>query len=220
MIDKTIKVRQKIKENIEHRISLFRIFDEPRPKYIAKITIIDKFLDKIFLWIIPDYVKPNHVTIFRFISIPFIIYFLTVENYKIAFILFIISAFSDAVDGSLARTRSQITDWGIIFDPFADKLLIGSVGGILIFNFLNPFIALIIVLLEITLITSVYYRFKGEVVPAKSAGKIKMVLQCLGVSLILLFLIIGHPFILILATYIFYLAIIFALISIFVYRSI
>lgn len=218
---KTLKnIEENIEEKIDNQSLLFKVFNDPKPNYLAKITIIDKILDKLILWIFPKKITPNQITIFRFISIPFILYFILTDSYKIGFILFIISALSDLIDGAIARTRDQITNWGIVFDPLADKLLIGSVGGILIFKFLNPLIAITIVSIEIILIISAYYRFQGEIVPAKISGKIKMFLQCIGVGLILLFLVIGHPMILVISTYVFYLAIIFALLSIFVYKSI
>lgn len=213
-------LEERIETKIDSKILLFKVFDNPKPKYIAKVTAIDRFIDNVFLWAFPPSVNPNHITVFRFITIPFIVYFLLVESYKIAFVLFVISAISDAIDGAIARTRNKISDWGIIFDPFADKLLIGSVGGIIIFKFLSPAIAFIIIFLEIILIASSYYRFKGRIIPAKTVGKIKMILQCVGVCFVFLFLLIGSSIFLIIATYILYAAIIFGLLSLFVYRSI
>jgi CDP-diacylglycerol--glycerol-3-phosphate 3-phosphatidyltransferase len=214
------KIEKKIEEGIDSKILLFKVFEEPRPKYIAKVTIIDKIIDKLFLWAFPQSVNPNQITVFRFISIPFIVVLLLLDHYKIAFILSIFSAFSDAIDGAIARTRNKITDWGIVFDPFADKLLIGSVGGILIYKFLSPAIALTIIFLELVLIVSAYYRFKGDIVPAKTVGKLKMILQCWGVAFIFIFLWVGNPFFLVLATYTLYSAIICAILSILVYKSI
>jgi CDP-diacylglycerol--glycerol-3-phosphate 3-phosphatidyltransferase len=43
-----------------------------------------------------------------------------------AAIIFAVAAFTDAIDGGIARSRSQITELGIILDPIADKLLISS----------------------------------------------------------------------------------------------
>ncbi len=214
------KIKRKIKERIDLKRLLFRIFDEPKPRYMSKVTWIDRIIDVIFLWAIPDFVRPNYVTIFRFVSIPFIIYLILAGFYNVGIVLFVISAFSDAVDGALARTRHHITDWGIVFDPFADKLLIGIVGGIMIYRFIHPILAIIIIILELILIFSSYYRFKGKVVPAKTVGKIKMTLQCIGVSLIFLFLVVGSPIILTLAAYVLYIAVFFAILSISVYRSI
>ena len=137
-----------------------------------------------------------------------------------AFILFVISSLSDAVDGAIARTRNKITDWGILFDPFADKLLIGSVGGILIYKFLSPTLALVIIFLEILLFATSYYRYKGQIVPAKTMGKLKMIFQCFGVSFIFLFIVTGWAISLIVATSILFFAIIFSLLSLLIYKSI
>ena len=41
-----------------------------------------------------------------------------------AFVLFIVAAITDYVDGMLARSRKQETDLGRLLDPLADKLLL------------------------------------------------------------------------------------------------
>ncbi len=214
------KLKKKIVEKIDLKILAFKVFDDPRPKYIAKVTIIDRIIDVLVLWIFPASVRPNYITLFRFISVPFIIYLILSGHYISGLILFVISAFSDAVDGAIARTRNKITDWGIVFDPLADKLLIVSVGGILIYNFLSPYLAALIALFEIVLIASAYYRFKGKVVPAKIVGKLKMILQSVGVGFILLYLATGNPIDLVFANWTLYLALVFAFLSVVVYRSI
>ncbi len=220
MKKKIQKISKKVSEKIDLKILAFKVFDEPRPKYIAKVTIIDKVIDVLVLWIFPKSIRPNHITLFRFISVPFIIYLILSGQYQFGLILFVVSAFSDAVDGAIARTRNKITDWGIVFDPLADKLLIVSVGGILIYNFLSPYLATLIALFEIVLIASAYYRFKGKVVPAKIVGKLKMILQSVGVGFILLYLATGNPIDLVFANWTLYLALVFAFLSVVVYRSI
>lgn len=67
---------------------------------------------------------PNVLTIARAILVPIIIWLLTEGELKIAFILFVLAGISDAVDGYVAKTFNQRTEFGAYLDPLADKLLI------------------------------------------------------------------------------------------------
>ena len=77
---------------------------------------------------------PNILTIIRFLLIPFIIYFLAINQYIIGVILFIISGITDVVDGAIARKFNFITDFGKLMDPLADKLTQISVLATLMFK--------------------------------------------------------------------------------------
>ena len=88
---------------------------------------IDGIIDKIFLRFIPHSIRPNQVTVIRFILIPFVYLLLINEHYEWGLVIFVIAACTDFIDGAMARTRNQITDTGKIIDPIADKLLILSV---------------------------------------------------------------------------------------------
>jgi len=74
----------------------------------------------------------NKITIFRILLIPFFIasllYYGEGKLYLkfVALAIFALAAFTDAIDGGIARSRSQITELGVILDPIADKLLIAS----------------------------------------------------------------------------------------------
>jgi len=211
---------EKVENKIKAKILPLSVFDKPRRNYVSKITLTDKILASTILKLFPNFVRPNFLTVLRFVSIPFIIFLLINEDYLPGLWLFVISASTDALDGAIARTRHQITDWGMVFDPFADKLLVGSVSLIVISKFISPILASTIVVLEILLIIFAYLRFKGNIVPAKVVGKIKMILQCVGVGLLLLAIVINLPILVLIATYILYLSIIFSLLSLFVFRSI
>lgn len=197
-----------------------KAFNQPRPDYISKVTFSDQVFADTLLRLIPNFIRPNHLTVLRFILIPFVLYFILEGQNFAALVAFVLATLSDALDGAMARTRDQITDWGIIFDPFADKLLIGLTGLIVISKLLSPYLAGTIVFLELMLILFSYFRFKGEAVPAKTAGKIKMVLQSFGISFLMLYLVLPADFLLTLSTYTLYGAIVAALLSLFVYRSI
>ena len=187
-----------------------------------KITVSDKILAKLFLIFLPKWVTPNHVTIFRFLTIPFVVLLITTEQYGWGAILFIVSAFSDALDGALARTTNQITDWGKMFDPLADKLLIGIVAVILIPKFLNVWIAVAIVTIELIIILSAYYqkRYQNANIQSEKSGKVKMLFQSVGVGALFVYMVMPIPVLVVVAQYTLYLAILFALIQMLVYRSI
>ena len=218
--DKLKRIEKKVANKIDKKILSLKVFAEPRPDYISKITIFDRLFAGTILKLFPRFVRPNFLTVFRFVSIPFIIFFLLLKDYDVSLWLFAVSALTDALDGALARTRHQITDWGIVFDPLADKLLIGSAAVIVISRFISPILAGVIVIIELLLILFSYFRFKGELVPAKTVGKVKMILQSVGVGLLLLSVVIHLPILVSVAAYVLYLAIFFALLSLFIYRSI
>ena len=136
------------------------------------LTITDKILAKVLLPAIPSWITPNIISWFRVISVPFIGYFLWNENYAIALPLFFVSAFSDAVDGSLARTRDLVTNFGKMFDPLADKLLIATAAVIIIPPHLGWDIVLAIVFIDFILITSAYFqkRYYGKTIQRKTAS--------------------------------------------------
>jgi CDP-diacylglycerol--glycerol-3-phosphate 3-phosphatidyltransferase len=203
-------------------LDLIEKYNNPRlVLYLAKISVVDRFLAATFLRLLPSFVTPNHLTLFRVMTVPVIIYLLLNNLYDWGLVLFTISAFSDALDGALARTKHKITDWGIVCDPIADKLLIGSVSLTTVAVHVSLWLAVSIIAIELFVIFSVALKLRGRVVPAKWSAKIKMILQCLGVGLLLLHLAVpGVAGLLTVATYILYLALFFGVLGHFVYRSI
>ena len=117
-----------------------------------EIHLHDKFLDWMILRYLPDDITPNRITLFRFVCTP-IVFFLIIANwYQLGIITFLLLAFTDALDGSLARTKNKITNFGKVFDPLADKFLIGSMVVILVFQYLDQYLAAAIVMVEIGII--------------------------------------------------------------------
>lgn len=198
-------------------------YKSPPPKYFSKVTLIDRVFEKTLLKIIPNFVWPNHLTVLRYLSVPFIIYFLWTGQVLIGGTIFLFSALTDALDGALARTRGKITNWGIIHDPLADKLLIGSVAVILVTSYISFYLALVIVGIEATIIAYTLYqswKHKTDIVPAKLVGKLKMIFQFSGLFLIVVFALTEILWILSVGTYILYVAVVLGLLSLFVYKSI
>ncbi|HVU06755.1 MAG TPA: CDP-alcohol phosphatidyltransferase family protein [Candidatus Paceibacterota bacterium] len=201
---------------------LDRFLDVPEAKvtYLTKATAVDRLLAKTFLKLLPPGITPNDITKFRLLSVPFIGVLLGFDFFASGTVLFLFAAFSDALDGALARTQRKITTWGTLYDPIADKLLIGLVSVIIISKYVSTHLALAIVLIEVALVSSAYYRYKGRVVPAKTMGKSKMILQCVGIIVLLLSILFNIPALLAVATWILYGAVVFGLLSLFVFRSI
>ncbi len=178
----------------------------------------DKILAKTILKLIPKSITPNQITVLRFLLIPVVIWSIIQEKNIFGIFIFLFTASTDAIDGAMARTRNQITDWGKIYDPVADKLLIGSTAFLLISKYLSFYLALVIISLEILLVLNGGWRkANGHIVQANIWGKMKMILQVIGVSTIFLFLIIKTSVLLSLSWIVLTIAIILGTISLFTY---
>jgi CDP-diacylglycerol---glycerol-3-phosphate 3-phosphatidyltransferase len=189
----------------------------------ADINFFDRLIANTVLPFVPRTVRPNAITIFRFVCIPFVIYFFLTESYLWGTIIFILAALSDTLDGAMARVRHQITSEGKFFDPLADKLLVSSASFILISRYISWQLALLIILLELMIISIALYKkrtMKHVVIQARLSGKLKMVLQCVGVILLLFFILTKIPILLTISTITLWLAIGFAVVSMFAYNSI
>ena len=178
----------------------------------------DYWLARTFLKLLPKNIfTPNRVTAFRVLTTPIVFLTILYGHYKIGVLCFVLVAFTDAIDGSMARTRNQITRFGMMFDPLADKLLIGSMVLILVFKYFNFWLGFVILGLEIVFIITALiasHKFK-KVKMANSWGKIKMILQVFAVCLTLLALVWQIPYLLTVAAWIFGLAIGVAIVSLF-----
>ncbi len=180
-----------------------------------KITKIDRLLEKTLLRFIPYSVTPNQVTYLRFILTPIVGWLFYKEIYDWGLILFLLTMLTDAIDGAMARTRDQITDWGKIIDPLADKLAVGTVAVLLIIRFLNVQIAGLIIIIDILIMLvggyNKYILKRG--IQAEIFGKMKLITQVVGIAVLLLYILLSWGWLLVLAKYILYLAIGLAVIS-------
>jgi CDP-diacylglycerol---glycerol-3-phosphate 3-phosphatidyltransferase len=138
---------------------------------------------------------PNAITVARIALTPVIFLLLFTPTFTsrfIAWLLFLIAAFSDLWDGYLARKHGWITDFGKFFDPIADKLLL--VSTFLPFYMLSrrpetptqlpyfgklPLWVLLVVIGREVLVTAIrsFAARRGMVIPAGPAGKLKAVFQ-------------------------------------------
>jgi CDP-diacylglycerol--glycerol-3-phosphate 3-phosphatidyltransferase len=185
-----------------------------------KIFWHDKILAKSILRLIPGGILPNHITVFRFFATPAVVLLMLYERYYIGLIAFLLVAFTDAIDGSMARTRNQITQWGKVYDPLADKILIGSMVFIIVLRYIDFWTAMVIIGIEILFIAVAWIRIRkggGYKIEANIWGKIKMMLQVIGVTILLLSIIFNWAALIPYASGTLYVAIAFAIVSLLSY---
>ena len=137
---------------------------------------------------------PNRLTLFRIFLSFLLIIFLLIPGLaaKVAALLvFALAALTDLWDGRLARRQGLVTDFGVLMDPIADKVLVLS--AFVAFVQLQVVAAWMVVLIATRefIITGLrlFALGKGQVLPAEAAGKHKTVSQMVAISLTLLYLV-------------------------------
>jgi CDP-diacylglycerol---glycerol-3-phosphate 3-phosphatidyltransferase len=139
---------------------------------------------------------PNAITLGRVVLAAVVAPLLLTDTFTIrivAFVVFLVAAFSDLWDGHLARSRGWVSDFGKLMDPLADKLLVVAtfVPFYLLSHGMEPetrfpwfgdvlplWIVLVIFGREafITVFRGIAAR-RGVVLAAGKAGKVKAVFQ-------------------------------------------
>ncbi len=110
------------------------------------------------------------------------------HSFLLATVIFAIAAITDAVDGKLARKNNQITVFGKLLDPVADKMLTTAAYiGFLKLGLCDVWSIMLILTREFA-VTSVRLiaSSQGIVIPANIWGKIKTVSQMVTIILVML----------------------------------
>ena len=103
----------------------------------------------------------------------------------IAYILAIIAGITDLLDGYIARKYNQVTDFGALMDPLADKVFVTAAMLMMVeFKLMPAWIAVVVITREF-LVTGLRMLAiqKGEVISADRWGKLKTALQMLMLAL-------------------------------------
>jgi CDP-diacylglycerol--glycerol-3-phosphate 3-phosphatidyltransferase len=103
-------------------------------------------------------------------------------------LIFSIASITDFLDGYLARRSGQVTTFGIIMDPLADKFLVISALIVLVdMERLSAFIAIMLIVREF-LVTGlrVVALSKNIVIPAEMGGKLKTTAQITSILCLIL----------------------------------
>ncbi len=130
---------------------------------------------------------PNVLTILRLILVPVFVIVFRAGHPRWALVIFCAASLTDMLDGMLARKLNQITDFGKLFDPLADKLMVLTALFCQMLAGVFPLTAVLIVLGKelLMVIGSTFLLGKGIVVYANYFGKTATV--CFMASLILSF---------------------------------
>lgn len=126
---------------------------------------------------------PNKLTIARILITPIylalILWASLPHRFLIATLVYSIAAITDAIDGKLARKNNQITNFGKLLDPIADKIL--TTSALLAFmqmGLCNIWIVMIVLTREFTVASiRMIAAADGVVIPANIWGKLKTVSQ-------------------------------------------
>ena len=138
---------------------------------------------------------PNKLTLFRIILVPVFLVLVSVSqiplNFTLATIVFIIAAYTDHLDGKIARRDNLITNFGKFMDPLADKLLVTSALVALVgYNLIGAWIAVVIIAREFAVSgLRTIAANEGVVIAASIWGKIKTTTQIIAIITLLIKLI-------------------------------
>ncbi len=138
----------------------------------------------------------NRLTILRIILVPVFILVILYHRLNIAFVIFLVAAVSDGLDGYIARTWNQKTRFGTVMDPLADKMLLGSaflcfslVSGLPAYIKMPIYVPLIIISRDVLILlgTVMIYLLTGTIdIKPTILGKITTFLQMVTIILVLL----------------------------------
>ncbi|MDI9440641.1 MAG: CDP-diacylglycerol--glycerol-3-phosphate 3-phosphatidyltransferase [Firmicutes bacterium] len=130
---------------------------------------------------------PNFITLTRILLVPLFTFLYLQEPGSMNFAataVFLLAALTDALDGYLARSRKEITRFGQLIDPIADKLLITAALLCLIeVGQVSTWAALVILAREFAVSgLRILAAAEGKVIPASMWGKVKTVTQIVAVT--------------------------------------
>ncbi|MBI2526689.1 MAG: CDP-diacylglycerol--glycerol-3-phosphate 3-phosphatidyltransferase [Candidatus Rokubacteria bacterium] len=134
---------------------------------------------------------PIALTLVRIVLVPLLIVFLISServSVLIAAVIFVAAAFTDWLDGSMARRWNQVTRLGTLLDPVADKLLVAAALVSLVqVEMVAAWVAVVIIgrELAVTGLRGVALSM-GIIVAASRLGKWKTVTQYVAITILIL----------------------------------
>jgi len=136
---------------------------------------------------------PNALTILRLLLVPVFAWLLLREGGEDATsrvwsaAVFVAASLTDLVDGELARRQGQVTTFGKVADPIADKALTGTaLVGLSYLGELPWWVTVVILVREIGVTLLRFWVIRRGVIPASRGGKAKTVAQMVAIFMYLL----------------------------------
>ena len=134
----------------------------------------------------------NKLTMLRIFLVPLFLIFIAVKNIPygtfIATFIFIIASLTDQLDGYIARSRNQVTNFGKFMDPLADKLLVTAALISLVELQVVPAWATVVIIAREFAVSGLrtIAASEGKVIAASMWGKVKTVTQIAAIIVLLL----------------------------------
>jgi CDP-diacylglycerol---glycerol-3-phosphate 3-phosphatidyltransferase len=104
-----------------------------------------------------------------------------------ATLVFVLAIITDRYDGMIARRTGQVTEFGKLADPIADKALTGTaLIGLSILALLPWWVTVVILVREVGVTLLRFWVIRHGVIAASRGGKLKTVVQALAIGLYIL----------------------------------
>ena len=136
---------------------------------------------------------PNSLTVIRILALPFFAWALFKNGGDdstwriIAWCAFFIVGMTDVLDGRIARSRNQVSAFGAILDPIADKAFIATaLIGLSILDRIPWWVTVLILTRELGVTILRFAVIKREIISATRGGKFKTLIQNFAVGFYIL----------------------------------
>jgi CDP-diacylglycerol--glycerol-3-phosphate 3-phosphatidyltransferase len=136
---------------------------------------------------------PNALTVLRLALVPVFAVLLLSDHGQStagrywATLVFALAIITDRYDGLIARRTGQVTEFGKLADPIADKALTGTaLIGLSVLGLLPWWVTLVILVREVGVTLLRFWVIRHGVIAASRGGKAKTVLQALAIGLYIL----------------------------------
>lgn len=136
---------------------------------------------------------PNSLTVIRILALPFCAWALFKNGGDdstwriIAWCAFFIVGMTDVLDGRIARSRNQVSAFGAILDPIADKAFIATaLIGLSILDRIPWWVTVLILTRELGVTILRFAVIKREIISATRGGKFKTLIQNFAVGFYIL----------------------------------